>query len=142
MNVKQTAILLFILLNIFAFALTISSRGEIVNYENISTSQYKMLKISSDLCTKVITDCKNEVYINGQFAGLFKDAELIEVPDGSNITVLLDDPINTNLETTADTGKSNLIIAIMYFIQPIVTVLFIFILCMLTLRWYRRRGRR
>jgi hypothetical protein len=113
--------------------------AQIIIYDNVTTSQYKTIKITSDLCIAGISDCKHALYINGFFSQYFQDGDLIEISDGSNVVVVLDDPINTNLENIYDTGKSNITIAIMYFVESIIIILIIYLLIMYTIKKYRRR---
>lgn len=106
-----------------------------------STAIYKTLKISSDLCVKYLNDCKHEVYVNGLFSGYFREGDVLQVPDGSDVVIGLDDPINTNLELSYDNGKSFFTIALMYFIGPIIIILIIYLLIIFTLRRHGRRRR-
>lgn len=103
------------------------------------TSPDKTVQVSNDLCIKYLADCNNAVYLNGYFLGYYKNSQLIEVPDGSDLLVVLDDPINTNLDKAYDTGKTGFTIAIMTFIQPIIIILIIYLLIMFTIRRYRRK---
>jgi len=135
MKYKISIVLLLLL---FEFYLT-PVQAETVIYDNITTSQYKTLKVTSDLCINYLTDCQNEVYINGLFSGYSREGEVLQVPDGSDVRVVLEDPINTNLEKSYDTGKTSLMIAVMAFIGPIVIILIIYFLIMFTIRKYKRR---
>ncbi len=111
-----------------------------VIYDNISTAQFKTVKISSDLCINGVTNCKHEIYINGSFYTYFQDGELLQLQDGSDVVIVLDDPINTNLENTYEKNKTNLIIAIMAFIQPILIIVIVYLLIMYAVWRRRRRG--
>lgn len=117
--------------------LALPGMAETVIYDNITTSQYKTVQVDSDLCG--VVPCQHSLYLNELFVQHFKDGDLLYVPDGSNVTLVIDDPINTNLEDSYDTGKALLTVATMAFVGPIIAVLVIVLLILLLLR--RKKGR-
>ncbi len=110
-------------------------------YDNITSSQYQTLKISSDLCVKSIIECKHSLYINNNFTQYFANDELLQVPDNTFVNIVLDDPINTNLEESYNNTKRNIMIGTMVFIQPIVTVVIGILLLFMLFRKYGRKER-
>ncbi len=113
--------------------------AQIVIYDNITTSQYQTLKITSDLCISSITDCEHSLYINNSFYKYFADGELVEIPDNTSVNVILDDPINTNLEDSYNNTKRNVLIGTMTFIQPIIIVVIGVLLLFMVFRKYGKR---
>ena len=126
-----------IILFLFITALAFPGVAETVIYDNITTSQYKTIQVDSDLCG--VVPCQHSLYLNELFVQHFGDGELLYIPDGSNVTVVIDDPINTNLEDSYDTGKALLTVATMAFIGPVVMFLIVVLLIFWLLR--RKRGR-
>ncbi len=128
MDIIRLACVIYLL---FLAFIPITSADTQVIYDNITTSNYKTMRITSDLCSSAIAltyTCNHKLYINGFFSTTFKNGELISYPDNSTINVELDDPINTNLQNLPD-SKSNFIIMVMAFMQPVLPwfILFLFI---------------
>lgn len=75
---------------IFLFLFLINSASaEIIIYDNITTSQYKFIKIIDDSNIKILNEYKYEILINGLYYGTFEKDEIIQIPDNSNITILI-----------------------------------------------------
>lgn len=140
MLVIFTAVMVTLLFIQATFGIQADPNQTVIN--DNSTAVYKTIKLSSDLCINVLTNCKHEVYVNGLFSGYFREGDVLQVPDGSDVVIVLEDPINTNLEKSYDTGKSLFAIAIMYLIGPIIVILVVYLLIMFSIgrfRWKRWR---
>lgn len=120
---KYIKLLLILLISLF-FVNTVSATNII--YDNITTSQYKTIKISDDFNIKYLNEYKYEVYINSNFAGYYLKDELIFIPDNSNVIIYIPAPVKTDFSNTWEMTKSmliNLIGFIMAFIFIIVIII-------------------
>lgn len=131
------------LILIFFILLIISNTtsATTIIYDNITSSQYQTLKISSDLCVKSIITCKHSLYINNMFTQYFTNDELLQVPNNTSIRIDLDDPINTNLEDSYNNTKRNIMIGTVAFIQPIVVIVIGILILFMLFRKYGKRER-
>lgn len=73
-------------------------KAENVIYDNITSSNYKIIKIEDNLNINYINEYQYEVYLNNFFFGYFKKDELIYIPDNSNITIIIPSPIKTSTD--------------------------------------------
>ena len=131
--------LYIICLVILSLILVHPAVSENVIYDNITTSQYKTLQVTSDLC---LTDCEFTVYIDGFLMGNVHNNEVFQVPNNSDVRVTLYDPINTNLESSWDLGKTYFGIALMWLIGGVAVVLIVGGAVWFSWRRGIRRGRR
>ena len=83
-----------------------SAEATTVIYDNLSTSQYKILKIDDATNFKYINDYPYVVYVDGALLGKFGKDDEIQIPDNSNVTIFIPSPIKTDLATSWDLGKS------------------------------------
>ena len=109
MNINLKIILIIISLAIFM----IPANAEIIIYDNITTSQYKTLIIQDNQNIKYLTDYTYKVFINGNYFGDFKEDEIIQFPDNSDIIVFAQSPIKTDLKSGIDLGSSLIVIVVM-----------------------------
>jgi hypothetical protein len=128
-----------ILILIFIFAGIPNISAEIIVYDNITTMQYKTIQQSSDLCMGTITDCKNEMYFDGFLVQTYKDGELLQYTDNTNITLNLEDPINTNVGSIYTVGKNKLQVGVMYF-AGIIVVIIILLVIVYSIKGSRKKG--
>lgn len=89
-----------IFIGIFLILLSLSSfvRGEIVIYDNITSSNYKYITLEEFNSMFLIENYKYEVLLNGFFIGYYSKNDKIFVPDNSNITVIIPSPIKTSTD--------------------------------------------
>lgn len=85
-------------------------KAETIIYDNITTSNYKILKIDDISNIKILNEYGYEVYINDYYIGNYKKDELIYIPDNSNITIFIPSPIKTDFNTSFDLFKNMWII--------------------------------
>jgi hypothetical protein len=115
---------LFYFLIFFIFFINLAN-AETIIYDNISTSNYKLLKIDDLTNIKYINEYPYEVYINNSYLGSFKKDENIFVPDNSSITIFLPQTINIDITKSYDVGKVYLTLGIMYFLGFFIVIVLI-----------------
>jgi len=103
---------ILITLLIFTLFFINNVSGETIIYDNLTTSNYKVIIINDDLNYKILTDYKYDVYLNDSFLGSYAKDEKIFVPDNSNITIYIPSPIKTDFNDYWSIVKSNGIIII------------------------------
>jgi uncharacterized lipoprotein YajG len=135
----KTTIIILILLFLFTGIQNASS--EIIVYDNITADQYKTITQSSDLCLGLgLTDCTNEMYVDSFHVQDYKDNELVQYPDNSNITLVLNDPINSNLQNIYTSGKTKFQVGIMYFVGVIVIIIILLLVVFAIKGLSRKKG--
>jgi hypothetical protein len=115
----NNTILSLIILTIF---FSINTTAETVIYDNLTTSNYKVVQITDDLNYKFITDYSYDVYIDGNFLGSYKKDEKIFVPDNSVILIYVPSPIKTDLNDYWSLIKSNGIIIISFLLTFVIVL--------------------
>ena len=108
--------------------------AETIIYDNITTSNYKTIKINDDINIKYLNEYKYVVFINGSYYGEFLKNEDIFIPDNSNITVYVPSPIFTDLTNQENTFKPVIQIVLSFFIS--------FILFIIVIYWLYKKFRR
>lgn len=121
---------------IFCIFIINNVNAETIIYDNITSSNYKTIRISDDLQLPVVNEYKYEVYINNNFTGYYSKNDLIFIPDNSNITIYVPSNFNTDFEKSFDVGKSIFYIGLMYLIG---FALIIFIVIILIRKYVWRR---
>lgn len=99
---KYFTIFFIIFLIVFSFPVS----GTTVVYDNITTSQYKIIKIDDVTNWKYINEYPYVVYINGNFYGTFTKDQEIKIPDGSDVVIYVPSPVKSNFADSYDLGKS------------------------------------
>jgi hypothetical protein len=92
------------------------ANAEIIIYDNITTSNLKILKIDDIGNIKYLNEYPYEIYINDSYYGSFQKNENILIPDNSRILIYASPQIKTDLNSAYDVGKVYLTLGIMYFI--------------------------
>ncbi len=113
MNKKNILILVGILSILF---LSFPIKAEIVIYDNITTSNFKVLKIDDIANINYINEYPYEIYLNNSYYGTFKKNENIFIPDNVDVKIIISDSIKTDFSQSYDVGKVYLTLGIMYFI--------------------------
>lgn len=99
----QILIILFLIQNVNA---------EIIIYDNVTTSQYKQIRITDDINIKYFNEYSYDIYINNSYFGTFKKDDLITIPDDSDIIIYVPNNLQTNFNDTSDFVKRYLYIAL------------------------------
>ena len=87
----------YLLLSLLSLLFIINNvLGETVIYDNITSYQYKVIKID-DIMNIPIFDYKYEVYIDNQFIGYYSKNENIFVPNNSDVLIYIPSPIKTDI---------------------------------------------
>ena len=111
---------------ILLFCSFFPAAGETIIYENITTSQYKIITIDDDLNIQLINDYSYDVYLNNSFLGSYKKGEKIYIPDNMTVSIYIPDSnIDTDIGNIWDAGKVNFYIAIMYIGSGLVAIVII-----------------
>ena len=91
--------------------------AETIIYDNITTSNYKVIKIGVDnLNIQNINEYSYEVYLNGTLLGYYKKGENVFIPDTSNISIWIPTPIKTNIDDSYNTIVKPVMITVLGFI--------------------------
>lgn len=80
--------------------------AETVIYDNISTSNYNVLKIDDITNFKYLNEYPYVIYIDGKLYGKFTKDEEIMIPDNSDVVIYVPSPIKSDLASSYDLGKS------------------------------------
>ena len=88
------------------FVLVSSASAETVIYDNISTSNYKVIKIDDITNFKYVNEYPYVIYIDGNLYGKFTKDEEIAIPDNSEVVIYVPSPIKSDLASSYDLGKS------------------------------------
>ena len=92
-------------------------KSESIIYDNITTSQYKILKIKDDINIKYINDYEYTIFLDGNYYGKFKKDENILIPDNSNVVIHLNENIKYDVSNAYDIVKPSLIIIVGFFLS-------------------------
>ena len=95
----------FFIIVTLLFLINIAS-AETVIYDNISTSNYKVLKIDDITNFKYLNEYPYVIYIDGNLYGKFQKDEEIMIPDNSEVTIYVPSPVKSDLASSYDLGKS------------------------------------
>lgn len=106
---------LIFLIIFLIFSINIVSCETII-YDNLTTSNYKILKINDDLNIKYINEYEYEIYINGFLYDEIRKNEILYIPDNSNIVIKIPDTIKTDLTNPY-----------IDFVKPILTIILSFL---------------
>lgn len=96
----------FLIIIVLLFLITNNASAETVIYDNISTSNYKVLKIDDITNFKYLNEYPYVIYIDGNLYGKFQKDEEIMIPDNSEVTIYVPSPIKSDLASSYDLGKS------------------------------------
>jgi hypothetical protein len=91
---------------IMLFFLVNSVSAETVIYDNISTLNYKVIKIDDITNFKYVNEYPYVIYIDGNLYGKFTKDEEIAIPDNSEVVIYVPSPIKSDLASSYDLGKS------------------------------------
>ncbi|MDO9357272.1 MAG: hypothetical protein Q7T55_26480 [Solirubrobacteraceae bacterium] len=108
-NMKLKSILIIFSI-IIVLMLSYPVKAETIIYDNITSSNYKILKIDDISNIKILNEYGYEVYINDYYIGNYKKDENIFIPDNSNITIFITSPIKTDFNTSFELFKNMWII--------------------------------
>jgi len=115
------SIYLSALILIIVSILSAQASAETIIYDNITTSQYKIIVIEDDINIGTINEYKYDVYINNSFYGTFNEGERIMYPSGANVSIFIPKSnINTDIGDVWDTGKTQFYIALMYVLTGLI----------------------
>ena len=96
----------FLIIVVLLFFLVSNASAETVIYDNISTSNYKVLKIDDITNFKYLNEYPYVIYIDGNLYGKFQKDEEIMIPDNSEVTIYVPSPVKSDLASSYDLGKS------------------------------------
>jgi len=100
-----------------------SVSGETIIYDNLTTSQYKIIQLDDDLNIGYLNEYTYDVYINNSFLGTYIKGEKIFVPDNSEVSIYIPKSnINTDIGTIWDSGRTSFYIALMYIISGFILI--------------------
>jgi hypothetical protein len=83
-----------------------SINAQTLIYDNISTSNYKLLKIDDVSNIKILNEYGYEVYINNSYLGTYKKDENIFIPDNSNIIIFIPSVIKNDFSSSWELFKN------------------------------------
>jgi|SRR3972149_601236 len=115
---------LFYFLIFFVVFIT-NVNAETIIYDDITTSNFKLLKIDDIANIKHINEYNYDVLINNSFYGTFGINDNIFIPDNSSIQIYIKETINTDIKDSYDVGKVYLTLGIMYFIGFAIIIIII-----------------
>ncbi len=107
------------------------THAETIIYDNLTTSNYKVIILNDDLNIKYINDYSYDIYLNDAYLGNYHKNDKIFIPDDSNITIYIpENNIKTDISNIWDIAKTNFYIALMFLISGfiIIALIIIFIL--------------
>ncbi len=108
---------------VFLNVMILNVNAETIIYDNLTTSNYNIIKIVDDLNYKILTDYNYDVFVNGSFLGEYKKDENIFIPDNSQIVIYIPSPIRTDVNGFWIVVKSNGIIIISFLITFVIVIM-------------------
>ena len=97
--------------------------GETIIYDNLTTSQYKVVMLDDDLNIGYLNEYTYDVYVNNSFLGTYVKGEKIFIPDNSEVSIHIPTSnINTDISTIWDSGRTSFYIALMYIVSGFILI--------------------